>query len=94
MTKSLVKEPLVKEPRYWMYEQSGMLRPVVMKYLDGGRLGLVELGVMKAYLRQWMAGPWTGDGVDALRVNMEEIDRQEDLDAWLRAAEELGIDPL
>ena len=38
-------------PGYWMYEASGVLRPVVEKYVEGRWLDPDEIAVMRRYLR-------------------------------------------
>jgi hypothetical protein len=81
-------------PGYWQDEQSGILAPVVHRSLAGGMLDSLEIGVMRAYLRQWMAGEFRGPKVVALRRDVETIASTEDLDAWLERALEAGIDPL
>jgi hypothetical protein len=40
-----------------MHEQSGVLRPVIEKYLNGKILDAEEIGIMRAYLLQWILSP-------------------------------------
>lgn len=49
---------------------------------------------MRAYLRQWINGPWLGDDIEALRAAISELSTREQIDAWLDQALDLGIDPL
>lgn len=79
-------------PGYWMYETGGLLRAAVEKYLAGAELDDAELELWRAYLRQWMKGPWHGGGNLAARV--EAIATTADLRAWLADAMNAGIDPL
>jgi hypothetical protein len=91
-------------PKYWMYESSGVLQPVVRKYLRGEELSFNELGVFRAYLRQWVQSPaWdqnphqTREGkaaLNGLRSRITAIDGMERLREWLAAAVEQGLDPL
>lgn len=79
---------------YWMNETSGVLKPVVLKYLDGKQLTPVEVGTMRAYLRQWIAGDFRGPGLAELRRDVEALASTADLHAWFDRALDLGIDPL
>lgn len=82
-------------PGFWMAEESGLLKPVVEKYLKGGHLEGEELVVMRAYLKQWIDAPWSdGDELEALRAQAAAIESHADVDTWLEAALWLGIDPL
>jgi hypothetical protein len=90
-------------PKYWMNETSGVLKPVIEKYLRGGELGPNELGIFRAYLRQWLESPvWNMGPVDAegrdalngLRKRISSIDSMDRLGDWLQAALDQGIDPL
>jgi hypothetical protein len=84
----------VSVPGFWRDETSGVLAPVVEKYLAGVELDAAGVGVMRAYLRQWLHGPWAGPGVARLRDDVERITTTADVRAWLAYALELGIDPL
>jgi len=82
-------------PGYWMHETSGVLAPVVKAYLNGELLTVIDIGVMRAYLRQWIMAPgFIGEGTEALRRSVEQIQTQRDIDEWIEAAIEEGIDPL
>lgn len=81
-------------PGYWQNETSGVLRPVVMRYLDGSSLDGSDIRVMKAYLAQWMQGDWEGDEAARLRADVGKITTVADLRRWLDDAQETGIDPL
>jgi hypothetical protein len=82
------------KPGYWMNETSGVLKPVVEKYLRGEQLSQNEVACMIAYLRQWMAGDFCGPEIDMLRVTVNAIVDHETLVAWLDEAMDAGIDPL
>ena len=79
-------------PGYWMNETTGVLRPVVERYLHGQILTAAEVAVMRAYLRQWIAADWPGVG--KLRARIDTIVTHDDVDAWLDDALDRGIDPL
>jgi hypothetical protein len=32
-----------------------------------------QTAAMRAYLRQWIAGPWFGPGIEALRVKVDGL---------------------
>ena len=81
-------------PGYWQNETSGVLRPAVEAYLYGGPMTDDQIGAMRAYLRQWMAGPWLGPAADTLRKTVYLITSRAALEAWLRFANEANIDPL
>lgn len=93
-----------RAPHYWMYESSGVLAPVVRKYLRGDPLRPEELGLLRAYFRQWVESPvWDrnphGDAesrrnLNALRGAISGITDREHAEAWIARAVELGLDPL
>ena len=63
-----------RAPRYWMWETSGILKPVVERYLNGGQLAQAEVQVMRAYLQQWIDSPvWAGPAVRRLRKSVKLI---------------------
>lgn len=93
--RNVVYAVLSKPPGYWMDEVTGVLRPAVEAYLNGAPMTLIQLGAMRAYLRQWIAHPgWMGEEVEELRRDVEKIRTRKDIEAWLDAAGEINIDPL
>lgn len=82
------------DPGYWQNETSGVLAPVVRAYLCGDHLTARDVAVMRAYLRQWMEGPWQGPLVDELRHKIDEILDRDGIARWLMLAAEAEIDPL
>ena len=87
----------VKHPGYWMAEASGVLSPVVERYLQGNQpLTDEEIGIMRAYLRQWInADAWQGgEAVEQLRSMVDLIRTREHVDTWIDIAVEYGMDPL
>ena len=81
-------------PGFWMNETSGILRPAIEAYLAQEDMTYAQIAAMRAYLRQWMAGPWRGPLIDVLRSQLEEITTPLDIDRWLDRALDAGIDPL
>ena len=83
-------------PGFWMHETSGVLRPVVEKYLTTrAPLDDDECAVMRAYLRQWMASPdWRGPDVIDLCLRIDGLTSRPRIDRWLHDALDAGIDPL
>jgi mono/diheme cytochrome c family protein len=81
-------------PGYWMNETSGVLRPAVEAYLKGELITHGQIAAIRAYLRQWMAGPWQGEDIEALRAGIDGLTTRTAIHAWLTRALEAGIDPL
>ena len=81
-------------PFYWMHETSGVLAPAVRAWLDGGELAVEHVVALRAYLRQWIAGDWRGDGVCDLLNRVDGLTDRTLIAAWLADALRLGIDPL
>jgi hypothetical protein len=81
-------------PGFWMNETSGTLRPVVERYLRGETLTPTHIAIMRAYLRQWMAGDFRGPEVARLRERVNDIRDMPSLTSWLEDALDAGIDPL
>lgn len=91
-------------PGFWMHETSGVLRPVVERYLNGKVLGPREIATMRAYLVQWVNSPvWDQNPhadedsraeLQELRGQAAAIKCQRDITVWLRASLDLGMDPL
>ena len=81
-----------------MDEQSGVLAPVIGAYLNGERLIGEQIGIMRAYLVQWIEAPvWVFDVTEHRKVlilQAHAIQTHADIDAWLHAALDIGIDPL
>jgi hypothetical protein len=97
-----MKQPtILGVPGFWMYEQSGVLRPVVEAYLNDKPLDERGMATMRAYLRQWiMADVWNhapgGPSAEltALRDRVDGLTTQEAIHKWIYDALEIGIDPL
>jgi hypothetical protein len=90
-------------PKCWRAEASGVLAPVVGRYLLGEQLSLMDIATMRAYLRQWIWSPvWdipahddsTRAELADLRSRLEGIRTRRSLDEWIALAAEFGIDPL
>ena len=94
-----------RAPKYWMYETSGVLAPVVERYLRRPRsMTLEDIAVMRAYLRQWIDSPAWDQNPHApiaarlaladLRRRAKAIASVNDIHEFLAAAGREGIDPL
>jgi hypothetical protein len=82
-------------PGYWMNESSGKLKPAVLAYLKGEKLDEVQIGFIRAYLRQWIDDPmWQGDEVEGLRASVGAICDRPSIRDWLDEALKANIDPL
>lgn len=84
-------------PCYWMNETSGILRPVILKYLDvrAPELSPEECAILRAYLRQWVEPDvWaSGPEIQTLRGAIDGLTNEAAIDNWYRAALEINIDP-
>lgn len=86
---------IIHQPGYWMNETTGVLRPAVEAYLSGGEMSPEHIAAMRAYLRQWIAGPaWEGEKVEELRRSIDGLMNRAAISAWIWAAVREGIDPL
>jgi len=81
-------------PGYWMHETGGELRGAVERYLNSFEMTDEDIALMRAYLRQWMQGPWRGAAVPELRRSIDEIKDRDTLAHWLDRALDAGVDPL
>ena len=91
-------------PGYWMAETSGVLRPAVEAYLDGGPLTAEHIASLRAYLRQWiMAEVWDGNPhaggeerarLANLRAGIDDLTTRAAIARWLDDATDIGLDPL
>jgi hypothetical protein len=86
----------IQAPGFWMNEKSGVLQPVVKKFLRGKRLTDYEISVMRVYLRQWIfaEGWYPCPLLKELRQTVPLISTNTALHVWLEKALEIGIDPL
>jgi hypothetical protein len=84
-----------RAPGYWMNETSGVLRPAIEAYLAGGPLTEAQIAALRAYLRQWIAGPWgKSPGLDKLRESVDGLTSRRAIVRWLDLAMDENIDPL
>ena len=77
-----------------MNETSGVLRPAVEAYLRGGPLDDGQIAALRAYFRQWIAGPWEGPGIEKLRDGIDGLTSRRAIVRWLDLAMKENIDPL
>ena len=92
-------------PHFWRQEVSGVLQPVVERYLtDRESMSLHDIALMRVYVRQWIVSPvWDAnpslDGcsraeLERLRKAVDDIRTVADIHDWLHQALDIGIDPL
>ena len=89
-------------PLYWQHSSSTELRPAIKRYLRGQRLGVHDIELIQAYLRQWIMSPvWdqmSSPGTDAILLNLRaRIGRlwtEVAIRHWIETAVAWGLDPL
>jgi hypothetical protein len=85
----------MSDGRYWVHEESGVLRPVVVAYLKDQPLTDAQIAVMRSYLRQWItANVWVGPEIGELRRRIDGLTSRQAIKQWLDDALEQNIDPL
>lgn len=86
----------MREPGYWMYESTGVLRPAVEAYLRGDDMTPDQIAAMRAYLRQWIYAPhWRGSPyLEALRRTVDGLKTPDAITAWRNLALGIGMDPI
>jgi hypothetical protein len=80
-------------PPYWHQKPDESLPVAVKAYLLGETLNLEQVLLIREYLTEWM-DPSYWVGVDELREDVHLINSQEDIDLWIEAALDKGIEPL
>ncbi|MBE9191412.1 hypothetical protein IQ230_13860 [Gloeocapsopsis crepidinum LEGE 06123] len=93
-------------PPYWMQESSGKLAGAIETYInhrsepDQPAPTFNQIILIQYYLKLWINAPCylNSPGFEsekaALRRSVDEIDSVADINKWLDAALEIGIDPL
>lgn len=91
-------------PKYWQHESSGRLKGPISRYLNNESLSADDILCIRAYLRQWIdSRTWdmnpaaTGEDMRVLaelRARARQIKNRLDIDQWVWAATEWGMDPL
>ena len=80
-------------PGFWMNETT-VLQPAVLAYLEGRSLTESDVAAIRAYLRQWINAPaWRGPAIDGLRDAVDSLTNRANIDRWLERAVDAGIDP-
>lgn len=95
--------PLVP-PGYWMHETSGVLKPVIQKFLAADDLTGREIHILRLYFQQWIDSPvWDKNphatessrlALQKLRDDAKRIECVDDAMYWIHAAQHAGMDPL
>jgi hypothetical protein len=93
-----------RAPKFWQAEVTGRLEGPIMRYLQSEPVSLDDIRLIRLYLQQWIDSPvWEmGPEMDAaakeklayLRQGARLIKNRPDIDAWIEAALDIGIDPL
>jgi hypothetical protein len=89
-----------KTPHYWMYETTGVLRPVIEAYFLHHEMTATQIAIMRDYLRQWIMSPaWDRNpyqkvALRTLRETVEDCNTRRAIDIWLALADCVGLDPL
>lgn len=80
-------------PLYWMNEQSGEMKEIVLKFLDKEKLDINELNKLKWYIKQWISGLLFK--IPNKKLILKQIDQsnQEKLYKIQMELLEIGIDP-
>lgn len=91
-------------PKYWRHEVTGRLEGPIKRYLENAPLSGDDAMLIRLYLQQWInslvweMNPHTNDGarrkLAEMRKNAREIKTRKDIDGWIHAANDIGIDPL
>ena len=90
-------------PVAWQDDVSGTLPQVVMAYFAHGSgrgtaLADDELVLLRGYLEYFINAPcWRDSGageITQLRTRIAQVRTEEEIDAWVEACLEIGIDPL
>jgi hypothetical protein len=94
----------MSEPKYWMNETTGVLRPAIMALVDGSTLTQAQLATLRGYFHAWLDSPvWdqnpTADESDkvwlaARRAEIDGLTDREKVESWVDALIASGMDPL
>ena len=77
----------------WRIDASA--RPAVEAYKRGDVLRPDEVAAVRIYLRGWLErGHWTGPSIVELHRGLDGLTDQAHIDAWVKRARYVGIDPL
>ena len=83
----------MSRPGYWMYETGGALRPAIVAYLNRDPINDEQIALIRAYLRQWVAG-FHGPDVERLADEVDGVVDRAAIDRFLYKCDQIGIDPL
>jgi hypothetical protein len=75
-----------------MFETSGVLKPAIEAYLARDELTPAEVAAIRAYLRQWIDGPWQAAPGAEARV-LERLRRMVDEFIERHAVHPVGREP-
>lgn len=91
-------------PKYWLYETGGELAEAMRRYIGNEELSVRDLGLIRAYLRQWVDSPaWDANPaasdlskrrLNRLRAKVFDAMTKERIDQCVEMAVDMGMDPL
>lgn len=88
------------EPAYWRNDTSGELYPAVRRYMAEETLTIRDLALIQAYLQRWCeASVWNTQDLErlalsVLRTQVRKASTKDRIDACIRLAVEMGMNPL
>jgi len=87
--------------KHWTHETTGVLQPVIQRYLRGETLDSNQLAIFRTYLRQWIFSPFWDQDLDGVQLKLNQlrrgvssIDDMPRLHKWMEEAVILGMNPL
>ena len=91
-------------PNYWRFEVGGELVPAVMRLIGNEPLSERDIAAIRAYCRQWIGSPvWDSNphqdaaaaaALATLRAAVDGLTTAAAIRAWVRLADDEGMDPL
>lgn len=87
--------PVASPPHYWMTEQTGRLAEAIEAYINGDALAKEQLGLIKAYLRQYLErAVMTGDAKrNRLLEQVAALRDSREVERFADDLAEIGVEP-
>lgn len=102
-----VYRPPLGLPLYWRDDQSGVLADAIKAYLDerieGKQMTAEQFDLVRAFLSYYINAPcWSRNLTDdeksvrlmALRADVRNLKKPDDISGWIRRCLDIGLDPL
>jgi hypothetical protein len=93
-----------RAPKYWRNEQSGRLVGPITRYLANEPLSIEDIRLIGMYCHQWIASPawlqnphligYEKELIEGLSADARRFRNRKNIDDWMMAAVDLGLDPL